>query len=289
MSRVTVQDERSADTPWALCKLPAFPPIATRLLQVMSKEDVGVKELTRLIASDVAFSAEVLRLANSALFGLEFQIDSLTHAVMILGLARVKSLAMTVAIMKGYLKGILKNEVLRRCWCHSLACAYLAEELASACGLDKEQAYTAGLLHDIGRLSLLVAYPMEYTNLLHVAEENTFDVIECERQLFDIDHSEAGRWLADHWHLPKEFGEVAAGHHRESERNQFGMVELIRVGCSLSDSLGFEVVKAQHCWTLDEIHSQLPPPAREHVTLDKEDLKARTGGKIVALLRGPLN
>ena len=288
MSRATVKDERSTEAPWALCKLPAFPPIATRLLQVMSKEDVEIKALTRLIGSDVAFSAEILRLANSALFGLEFQIDSLSHAVVILGLARVKSLAMTVAIMKGYLKGVLKSEILRRCWCHSLACAYLAEELAPACGLDQEQAYTAGLLHDIGRLSILVSYPMEYTNLLQVAEENAFDVIECERQLFDIDHCEAGRWLAEHWNLPKEFAEVAGGHHQEPGGNQFGLVELVRVACMLSESIGFQVLKSQRGWTLEEIHSQLPPACRARVTLDAEDLKARTGGKIVALLRGPL-
>jgi putative nucleotidyltransferase with HDIG domain len=289
MPKVIARDERAQDSPWALCKLPSFPPVATRLLQALSKEDVEIRELTRLISSDAAFSAEILRLANSALFGLEGQVNSLTHAVLMLGLSRVKGLAMTVAIMKGYLKGVLKSETLRRCWTHSLACAFLAEEMAPACGLDKDYAYTVGLLHDIGRLSILVAYPAEYTNLLKVAEENSFDVLECERQLFDIDHCQAGRWLAAQWNLPPEFGEVLSHHHDSSAGPQFGATGLIHVTCNLSDALGFNVLDTRELPDFGRIASELPEPARDRLSLNSEELKARIGGRIVALLRGPLN
>ncbi|MCE5306618.1 MAG: HDOD domain-containing protein [Acidobacteriales bacterium] len=289
MSKVIARDERAQDAPWALCKLPSFPPIAARLLQALSKEDVELRELTRLISSDAAFSAEILRLANSALYGLEGQINSLTHAVLLLGLSRVKSLAMTVAIMKDYLKGVLKSETLRRCWTHSLACAFLAEELAPACGLDKDYAYTVGLLHDIGRLSILVAYPAEYTNLLKVAEENSFNVLECERQLFDIDHCQAGQWLAAQWNLPPEFGEVLSRHHQPAAGPQFGAAGLIHVACNLSDALGFNVLDTRELPDFGQIASELPKAARDRVSLNSEELKARIGGRIVALLRGPLN
>ncbi len=288
MPKVTARDERAQDTPWALCKLPSFPPIASRLLQTLSKEDVEIKELTHLIAADAAFSAEILRLANSALFGLEAQVDNLTHAVMMLGLARVKSLTMTVAIMKGYLKGVLKSETLRRCWTHSLACAFLAEEIAPVWGKDKDFAYTAGLLHDIGRLSLLVAYPAEYTNLLTVAEENGFDVLECERQLFDIDHCEAGRWLAEQWKLPAGFGEVLGEHHAPPAA-QPSATGLIHLACGLADSLGFSVLEAAAAPSIEQILEPIPPATRELLSLEAEDLKARVGGRIVALLRGPVN
>jgi len=289
MPKVIARDERAQDAPWALCKLPSFPPIATRLLQALSKEDVEIRELTRLISSDAAFSAEILRLANSALFGLEGQVNSLTHAVLLLGLSRVKGLAMTVAIMKGYLKGVLKSETLRRCWTHSLACAFLAEELAPACGLDKDYAYTAGLLHDIGRLSILVTYPAEYTNLLKVAEDNSFDVLECERQLFDIDHCQAGQWLAAQWKLPPEFGEVLSHHHEPAAGPGFGAAGLIHLTCSLSDALGFNVLDTRELPDFERILTELPQAARNRVNLNFEELKARLGGHIVALLRGPLN
>jgi putative nucleotidyltransferase with HDIG domain len=289
MSKVIARDERAQDAPWALCKLPSFPPIATQLLQALSKDDVEIRELTRLISSDAAFSAEILRLANSALFGLEAQIDSLTHAVLLLGLSRVKGLAMTVAIMKGYLKGVLKSETLRRCWTHSLACAFLAEEIAPACGVDKDYAYTAGLLHDIGRLSVLVAYPAEYTNLLKVAEDNSFDVLECERQLFDIDHCEAGRWLAGQWKLPPEFGEVLGRHHEPFAGPKLGVVGLTNVACRLADTLGFGVLEAKQLPDIEQIAREMPAGVRDPIGLDPEELKARIGGRIVALLRGGLN
>jgi len=289
MPKVIARDDRAQDAPWTLCKLPSFPPVATRLLQALSKEDVAIRELTLLISSDVAFSGEILRLANSTLVGLEAQVDSLTHAVLLLGLTRVRSLAMTVAIMKGYLKGVLKSETLRRCWSHSLSCAFLAEEMAPACGADKDYAYTAGLLHDIGRLSILAAYPAEYTNLLRVAEDNSFDVLECERQLFDIDHCEAGRWLAGQWRLPPEFGDILGRHHHPLDGPQLGVVGLVHLACQLSDTLGFSVLDARQAPDIKQIASQMPAAVRDRIDLDPEDLKARIGGRIVALLRGPLN
>jgi putative nucleotidyltransferase with HDIG domain len=289
MPNVIERDKRVQDVPWALCKLPSFPPLAARLLQALSKDDVEIRELTRLISGDAAFSAEILRLANSALFGMEARIDSLTHAVMLLGLSRVRGLAMTVAIMKGYLKGVLKSETLRRCWTHSLACALLAEEMAPACAVEKDYAYTGGLLHDIGRLSILVAYPAEYTNLLKVAEDNSFDVLDCERQLFDIDHCEAGRWLAGQWNLPPEFGDILGRHHEPLGESRLGPVGLIHLACQLSDTLGFSVLDAQQVPDIEQIASQMPPAVRERVELDPEDLKARIGGRIVALLRAPSN
>jgi putative nucleotidyltransferase with HDIG domain len=289
MPKVIARDDRAQDAPWTLCKLPSFPPIATRLLQALSKEDVEIRELTLLISSDAAFSAEIMRLANTALFGLEARIDSLTHAVLLLGLSRVRSLAMTVAIMKGYLKGVLKSETLRRCWTHSLSCAFLAEEMAPACGVDKDYAYTAGLLHDIGRLSILVAYPAEYTNLLRVAEDNSFDVLECERQLFDIDHCEAGRWLAGQWKLPAEFGDILGRHHSPLDGTRLGVVGLVHLACRLSDTLGFSVLDARQAPAIEQIAAEMPPAVRERVNLDPEELKARIGGRIVGLLREPLN
>ena len=107
----------------------------------------------------------------------------------------------------------MKAPLLRRCWSHSLACGMFSQELATACFMKADEAYTAGLLHDIGRLGLLAAYPVEYANVLNVAVEYSFDVLHCERELFDIDHSEAGAWLAEQWKLPPELSVIAAHHH----------------------------------------------------------------------------
>ena len=108
---------------------------------------------------------------------------------------QVKALAMTVGL-GAYLKGALKLTMLRRCWRHSIGCALLAEKLAPAWGLSPEQAYSAGLLHDLGRLALLTKYPQPYADLLSVVFENRLGLLASERDLFEVDHCQAGAWLA---------------------------------------------------------------------------------------------
>src|SRR5712691_7252203 len=96
------------------------------------------------------------------------------------------------------------------CWRNTLAGAIVAEKLARACRMDTDFAYVAGLLRDIGRLALLVKYPESYANLLAVTREHAFDIRTVERDLFDIDHYEAGAWLMQRMPFPSELCEVAA-------------------------------------------------------------------------------
>ena len=161
-------------------------------------------------------SAELLRVANSALYGFVQSIDSIKHAVVVLGSENVKRLALTVALGK-FLKGLLRQENLRACWHHVVASALLAEELAVSLNIGKDRAYTAALLHDVGRLALLVCYPVEYGNLLCVARQEGFAELECERELFDIDHCAAGRWLAEHWNLPPDFARAISQHQAQAQ------------------------------------------------------------------------
>jgi HD-like signal output (HDOD) protein len=177
-----------------LARIPAFPPIVLRLLNLLSRDEVEIRDLIALISSDPAFSAQVLRLANSPLFGFRAQIDSLQWALLLLGLRRVRALTLTVATAN-HMKAALKIEELSRCWRHMLACALLTEELARSCSVFEDRAYTAGLMHDLGRLGLLLAYPAEYAEMLRDADRNALDVLDCERESLGVDHCEAGRAL----------------------------------------------------------------------------------------------
>lgn len=286
---VTTPETRQA--PWALCKLPAFPPIATRLLHVLSREDAVFREIVHLVSSDTALAAEVLRLVNSSLFGLRSKVSNLQHAVALLGMARVRSLAVAVAIMKDYLKGTLKESTLRKCWKHTVACAVLAEELSIAATLDPDDAYTAGLIHDIGRLGLLVSYPSEYANLIHIAEQHHFDPRDCERQLFDIDHCEAGRWLTAEWKFSDELQQVAGCHHDkppEGPLMRIDMVTLVHFSCELADAMGFGIA----CQTpdntppdgvFDAAVAMLPPGLERRIHSDKQAFQERVMKKIEAM------
>jgi putative nucleotidyltransferase with HDIG domain len=181
----------------------------------------------------------------------------------------------------------MKTPVLRRCWTHSLACGMLSQELATACFMKADEAYTAGLLHDIGRLGLLAAYPVEYANVLEVAVEYSFDVLHCERELFDIDHCEAGAWLAEQWKLPPELGVIAAHHHEDPVAVNAGktpdLLTIVRLGCRLADTLDFSVVKTRAPGDFGQILGYLPEAARLRFPKDVEALKTKVADRIQAL------
>jgi HD-like signal output (HDOD) protein len=250
-----------------LARIPAFPPIVLRLLDILARENVEIRELVALISSDPAFSAQILRVANSPLFGFRSQIDSLQSALIVLGLRRVRSLSMTVATAN-HMKGVLHIEELARCWRHMLACALLTEELARSCSAFEDRAYTAGLLHDVGRLGLLLAYPKEYADLLRRSGRNTLELLDIEHQELGMDHCEAGRTLAEHWNLPPDFQVVAARHHDPQAGAELDLLTLVHLGCRLADSLGFWVVEPLKPCTPEEIHASLPPQLAKRIKID---------------------
>jgi len=277
--------EPSATTePWALRDLPPFPWVTTKVLQLFAApaDTVDARRLSELIRADASLSSELLRRANSSLYGLRSQIATVERAVTMLGLEQVKGLAMTVGVGT-YLKAPLKLAVLRRCWRHSLGCALIAEELAPALALRPDQAYTAGLLHDVGRLGLLVKYPQSYADLLDVCRENNFDLMSSERDLFDIDHCEAGAWLAEGWEFPRELVDVIAGHHNQQQKDSAGLLRVVHLACRLADCTGFEVTESKEVETVASISEELPDKALRLMDGDGEALRARLLKKVNAL------
>ncbi len=263
----TLVEVKQPDRKGLLARIPAFPPIVLRLLDLLARDTVEIKELVALISSDPAFSAQVLRLANSALFGFRSQIDSIQSALVVLGLQRVRSLSMTVATAN-HMKGVLQIEELARCWRHMLACALLTEQLARSCSAFEDRAYTAGLLHDVGRLGLLLAYPQEYAALLRDIKRTPLELLDLEKEELGMDHCEAGRTLAEHWNLPPDFQIVAARHHDPQNNSEIDLLTLVHLGCRLADSLGFWVVEPLKPCSPEEFEQSLPPLLAKRLRID---------------------
>src|SRR6266536_3618935 len=199
-------------TPWALRLLPPFPAIAHRILALASQENTNAPEVGGLIKLDPSFSAEILRFANSALFGVRREVISLTQAVTLLGMDRVKSMATFVAL-NNMVRSSVRALALRKVWVHSVVTALIAAEAARISRLDADSAYTTGLLHNLGALGLMSAYPDEYSRMLEVSDDFGFDILATERDLFEIDHCQAGAHLAKDWHFPEELQTAIATHH----------------------------------------------------------------------------
>jgi HD-like signal output (HDOD) protein len=271
--------KHATKAPWALDKLPPFPVVATRLLHTLSKEDVEISEIGKMISADPVFATRLLQMANSPLFAMQQQVKTISHAVMVLGLERVKAVTLTRSL-GDFVAPVLKIEALRACWQNSLAGAILSEKLAPACGVDPGFAYVAGLLRDIGRLALLVKYPQPYGNVLAVSGKNAYDLMATERELFDIDHCEAGAWLMQSMPFPPELCEVVAHHHEAPGKGPFRMVHLVRVADLLADALGLAVLAPINPQAFEDVLNELPEAARSRFHPDPEELKAEIDSRI---------
>lgn len=267
---------------WALQDLPPFPAVATQLLTLLSNEDFALENVSRLIASDPVFAADVLQISNSALFALQCQVKTISHAIVVLGVERVKGISLTRAL-GNYLSPTLKVEALRRCWQHSLAGAILAEKLARTSGISTDVAYTAGLLRDIGRLALLVKYPESYANMLIVTQENHFDLIATERDLFDVDHCQAGYWLTGGMQIPKELRDVVAHHHDPYDGQAFGLIQLVHAADLLAESLGFGALNDPEPPSFADNLREIPGALRNCFQEDPENLKVEIESRISVL------
>lgn len=267
------------ERPWALEDLPPFPMVATRLLHLLASRDVQLAEVGQMVAADPVFAGRVLQMANSPLFALQGQVRTISHAIVLLGLDRVTAIAMTRAAAD-FVAPVMRIEALRRCWRNSLAGAILSEKLARACRMASDVAYVAGLLRDLGRLALLVKYPEPYANLLAVSQENEFDLLTTERDLFDLDHCEAGAWLTREMSFPQELCEVVAHHHQPSSAIGFRLVDLVRVADRLAEAIGFAALTLPAQPDIEEVLSEIPAPARLRFNHDAEELRADIADRI---------
>jgi len=243
--------------PLALRRLPPFPAIAHRILALANRDDVNVRELGELVKMDPSFSAELLRFANSALFGSRREVTSLAHAIMVVGTDRIRTVATMVAVNR-MVRASVNMAALRKVWIHSLVTAVVAEQAARACRLDPDDAYTAGLLHDLGMLGLMSVYSEQYSQMLGAGGGEVLDLMDAERHRFEIDHCAAGAHLAQSWDFPDKLAAVIATHHDEPVAAEVSLDNVIRVSWRLSDALGYAAIAPAKLASWEELVSMLP-------------------------------
>jgi putative nucleotidyltransferase with HDIG domain len=286
MGMHTVRIERRRDeacVPWAQLRLPPFPQVAIRVLQLVSNENVQLHELSDLISSDAVFASEVLTIANSLLYAPRFPVSSILQAIAVLGANHLQGLCLTVAV-RAYLGKSLSHPVMRLLWRHNLACALIAEQLASAGFMDKDVAYTSGVFHDIGRFALAVVKPKEYAELLGTHAGTSGSILNGERELFGRDHCAVGRQLVADWKLPIELEAVVSDHHCSRRVEGFwGMGELIKVSCRMADAAGFAAFPGCEAIAYPNLLEEIPERERRLFPSEVESLVIEISDKIHAI------
>ncbi len=268
--------------PWALRLVPPFPAIAQRVLALTSVEDVSIRELGDLIKMDPSFSAELLRFANSALFNMRREVTSLAQAIMMSGTERVKTMATLVAINR-MIRSSVQIAALRKVWNHSLATAVIAEEAARSCGLQPEAAYTGGLLHNLGTLGLMSAYPSEYSRMLEVSDDFGFDLLQTERDLFEIDHCAAGAYIAQDWCFPDELVATIATHHNPPVPREASVNNIVCVSWRLGEALGFAAFSPELEQSWEDLAALLPETRSSWLGGSQEEVIAEVAARLAAV------
>jgi putative nucleotidyltransferase with HDIG domain len=192
--------------------VPTIPVLLLRILRIVDGERASAKDLVELMQRDQALAGRVLRLANSGFFACAREVATLSRAVMLLGFATVKNLALGVKIWETL--GARGGPGLAELWEHSALVGAAARLIAQRTrGADPEEVFTAGLLHDIGKVILRIRFAAVYDRLAIQGGETP--LVVREREAFGVDHAQAGAWLGEAWSLPSVIVEAAGAHHDE--------------------------------------------------------------------------
>ncbi len=188
--------------------LVTLPPIARKIMELAGDPTVSAKEVSAIIQHDPVLTSRLLKIVNSAFYGFHRQINSVEHAVVILGNDEVMNLAFTIAISKAIDR--MKSRETRDLWEHSLVVANLSQWLAPYLGSKgDEMLYTVGLLHDLGKIVLL---QME-SGYQYVPGYSTMESLADEELMIGLSHAEVGAFIGERWNLPTGIVDGLKNHH----------------------------------------------------------------------------
>jgi putative nucleotidyltransferase with HDIG domain len=206
--------------------LPSLPAVVMELLSSIDQENVDISVLARKVSHDQALTAKTLRLANSSLYGLQVKVTTIQQAITFLGFQTTRNLITAAAVTGCFAEGQCPGFDDKAFWRHSIATAACAKVLARRMRFNQDYAFTAGLLHDIGRLVLVSGYPALYQQVLEYRSAKDCTALEAEREILGVDHVAAGVALAEHWNFSDTM-RLAIAYHHEPEMAGAGFLATI--------------------------------------------------------------
>ncbi len=199
-------------------EIPSIPLVLIRIIQTLDADTSSARELEALILHDPALSARILRLANSAFYSFRSRVKTISHAITLLGMNLVTSLAIGINVFDTFTRGA-KGEAahINQLWAHSCGVGVLVKEFWTrrrGAARDAEFAFLCGLLHDIGKAVLFKTYPGHYSSIFELAKSERDPAISAyEIENYGVDHAAIGERLAKQWGFPPELVNVIRRHH----------------------------------------------------------------------------
>lgn len=191
--------------------LPTIPVVATKVMQLIESENASAEELARVVASDPAVAARVLKISNSSFYGCQRQIQTLSHAIMVLGFSTLKSLVVAASVKQVYKPYGLTEKML---WEHSFGVGLAARMIANATRLvNEEEAFLGGLFHDIGKIILNSLDHDKFQSVMEKCYNDGISFSDAEHQLYSYTHAEVGGLVIKKWNFPSVLMFTVLKHH----------------------------------------------------------------------------
>ena len=219
--------------------LPSLPAVILELIQSLGDDSVDTQLLAKKIASDQALVAKMLRVANSSFYGLQGRVTSIQDVIVVLGLRSVRTLAMAAAVTGSFTQRNAAGFDFSAFWRHSMGTALCARALARRLKLSEENAFTAALLHDIGRLALAACFPAHLAAVLVWRAEHDCLSLQAEHAVIGTDHAMIGEALAGHWKFPLLIQEAVALHHSLDGSEHSRLSGVVHIADGLAHALQF--------------------------------------------------
>ncbi|MBI4243381.1 MAG: HDOD domain-containing protein [Planctomycetes bacterium] len=215
-----------------------MPYVITKLMELLNNPEISANEIASVISLDEAISTKLLKVVNSAYFGVKNPISNIQRAIVILGFQNVKNLAIGVSLVSSGIDFPSKHINRIDFWKHQLATAAFAQQLMQIHGfkLSIDEVFLASFLHDIGKLALIHFLGGQYDTVIQMSKEQNEPSFRIERNLYSFDHQKVGHELCKKWNFPKIISEAISRHHKP--------LALYANPVSIQDRLEFSMITA---------------------------------------------
>ncbi|MCH7903751.1 MAG: HDOD domain-containing protein [Armatimonadetes bacterium] len=200
----------------AMVDIPSLPTVIVEVVEAIEREGVSSSQIEEIVALDAAITVKLLKVVNSAYFGLPQQISSISQAISFLGLQQVRNLVLSIGVLNALRSDSPRLIALQReFWEKSFGTATCASHIAARKGMPpkaRDLVFVSGLLHDIGQLFLITFFTSPYMEVLQHSQNSSEPLIEIELRVLRVTHAEIGGVLAEKWNFPVALQEVIANH-----------------------------------------------------------------------------
>jgi len=222
-----------------IIQLPALPTVALEVIQMVDNQRTSASSLGKMISSDQALTAKVLKIANSPFYGFPKKISTVDFAIIILGFDALKEIVISISLVSSLQK---QSDLLfdgKAFWDHAIVTGVIARRLARDLGYRVSgEVFVGGLLHDMGVSILHRYFPDEFKRVVEISRESELTFLEAEESVLQTTHAHVGGWLAERWNLPDHLAEAITQHHTPGEaRKNKELVALVHCADVLSSRI----------------------------------------------------